>query len=155
MTCNGEEDGIALQYLKDDNSCVAVLARGKPKSAAFLDPGDHSYGFSATYGDGSYCASMGRPREIRFEFRCDSEIPFKTVGAYESDTCTYTFSIYTKSACKFSGPKRAISADDGDSSVWVSMFTLIVVLFVCANCIGFGWNLYRDERRDVKAAIPF
>ena len=112
-------------------------------------------GFYATYGDGTFCVFTGKPREVRFEFRCDSEIPFKTESFYESKTCSYTIGVITKSACHFSGPKSAISADDGDSSVWVSMFTLIVVLFVCANCIGFGWNLYRDERRDVKAAIPF
>ena len=59
MTCNGEEDGLALQYLKDDNSCVAVLARGKPKDAGFLDDYNKTYGFYATYSDGTFCTFTG------------------------------------------------------------------------------------------------
>ena len=53
MTCNGEEDALAIQKVGDD--CVGVLARGSAYKVDYLDEDQPNKGVKIVYDGGDAC----------------------------------------------------------------------------------------------------
>lgn len=92
MTCNGEEDAIALQRIGDD--CQAILARGGPTEARYIQQDNPKKGVILRYDGGDAC--LANNRRVEFVLKCDHNVEFETEDVEETETCLYTFTIRTK-----------------------------------------------------------
>ncbi|TNV76523.1 hypothetical protein FGO68_gene15890 [Halteria grandinella] len=96
MTCQGWDDGIAVQY-GQDGKCVGVLGRA-PSSVSYLESEDKAKGFQVKYIQGDFCGDFMKYREAHFDFYCDQSVDIEVRSLIE-EQCTYNFKIYTKHAC--------------------------------------------------------
>lgn len=101
MTCQGRDEGIAIQYGKD-GQCLSILAKSALE-AKYIDDDHKEKGFSLIYGQGDFCEAFWKEREVRFDYHCDWDIDFEVRQMVENQ-CTYHFSIYTKQACHLLAP---------------------------------------------------
>ena len=82
MTCNGEEDAIAIQKVGDE--CTAVLAKGGNIEHSYIDENSPKSGIKLRFGNGEAC--YGNEREVEFILKCDPNIDFETERVEETDT---------------------------------------------------------------------
>ena len=92
MTCNGEEDAMAIQKIEDD--CISVLARGKASYIEYIDENSPRKGVILTFDGGDTCDYSNR--KVRHVLKCDSEINYEIEDVEESEPCIYTVTWRTK-----------------------------------------------------------
>lgn len=92
MTCNGEEDALAIQKIGDD--CTAVLARGAYDYIAYLDSDRPKKGVKLVYDGGDPC-DIGN-RRVEHILKCDEDIDFEIEDVEEIETCVYQATWRTK-----------------------------------------------------------
>ena len=171
MTCNGQEDALAIQKIGDE--CVAVLARGAFSRISYLDENVPHKGVQLVYEGGDPC-DYGN-RRVEHVLKCDENIDFEIEDVQETQTCVYTATWRTKHTCKLAQVRQDLYKYEDDyvksqtsvgtvvhnrkRSIWTKKFVRViffcVVLFLIINIYLFYQNLKRDPYRNYSRAIPF
>lgn len=168
MTCNGEEDAIAMQKIGPE--WTAILGRGRFTQANYIDDTQPCHGVKLRYEGGDLCSAGERKTE--FILKCDDNIEFETESVEETETWLYTITIRTKYTCNFYPNQEALYARENElntatetyystrtHSIWskkiVKILFFIIVAFVILNVYLFYQNLKKDPYRNYSRAIPF
>ena len=167
MTCNGEEDAMAIQMIEGD--CISVLARGKASYVEYIDETSPRKGVVVTFDGGDSC-EYGY-RKVKHILKWDKEIGYEIEDIDESDSCTYTVTWRTKYTCNFSAKSKDLYIREREEqeiqtifinrnkSLWdntiVKVVFFSIIAFLLLNCCLFYQNLKRDPYRNYSRAIPF
>jgi hypothetical protein len=167
MTCNGEEDAVAMQKIGPE--CSAILARGAPAKAEYIDEHSPQKGVKIRYEGGEIC-EIGE-RKVDFILKCDPNIELETESVEETETCMYTFTLRTKYTCDFYPTRQDMFNRETEldveptyvqrrnKSIWskdiVKIMFFCILAFLILNMYLFYQNLKRDPYRNYSRAIPF
>jgi hypothetical protein len=168
MTCNGEEDALAMQKIGDD--CTAVLARGTYDYITYIDSDRPNKGVKLVYDGGDPCEYGNR--RVEHVLKCDKNIDFEIEEVEETSTCVYTATWRTKSTCNFASTRQDMYSWEGqyteesesvtvnrDQSLWdsgiIRFIFFLLLIFLAVNIYLFYQNIKRDPYRNYSRAIPF
>ena len=89
MTCNGEEDAMAIQKIEDD--WISILARGKASYIEYIDETSPRKGVVLTFDGGDTCEYGNR--KVKHVLKWDDEINYEIEGIEETETWMQSFCI--------------------------------------------------------------
>jgi len=73
--------------------------------AFYIDPEDHSKGFSVEYAGGDFCENVFSDARLIYNFHCDPDIELDVEKVDQKLGCFYEFNLKTKYACEYLPPK--------------------------------------------------